>query len=235
MVHRGSLLLIWTLVLVGCSNGSGYEPTTGSRITEHPEANTVASAETTANDGTPSQVARLCDRARRLGGPNSAVRCLEHVVSATTLDELAREVDTLVDPRDGVRSAAYTRWYVHWSYDYHPVSSEICRIGALGVSLRLTIRAPRWKPGTAVESSVIELWNTYTSALWRHELGHVQNGQEAARDIERKLASLGNISCAQLEAEANAASSRILRKHRAWDRRYDQTTGHGAAQGAELG
>ena len=112
------------------------------------------------------------------------------------------------------------------------MSSELCRIEQqqLEVSLRLTIHVPRWKPRAAVESSLVERWNAYAAALWRHESAHAQNGRAAARDIARELENFG-----QLEAKARARTLRILDAHRAWDARYDEETNHGSTQGAELG
>jgi predicted secreted Zn-dependent protease len=71
--------------------------------------------------------------------------------------------------------------------------------------------------------------------LKTHEAGHQQIAIEAGREIRQTLKGLpAYLSCSELEQAADAAGQNILDQFREKEKSYDQTTKHGATQGARF-
>jgi predicted secreted Zn-dependent protease len=91
---------------------------------------------------------------------------------------------------------------------------------------------PSWEPPAEADAELVADWGRYVEALRRHERRHEENGVGRAVEIRDTLLALGPRStCADLEVAADAAGEEILEAGRAWDRRYDDDTDHGATEG----
>ena len=78
-------------------------------------------------------------------------------------------------------------------------------------------------------------FDRYLRALSDHEQGHVQIGRDAAHAIDQGIRQMPAApDCATLEREANALGHRLLQDHVTHEKQYDQSTRHGATQGARL-
>jgi predicted secreted Zn-dependent protease len=78
-------------------------------------------------------------------------------------------------------------------------------------------------------------WERYLAALEAHELGHRRFGLEAASAVERSLSSLiAEPTCQQLETAIAAAAETVVEQYRERERRYDEETKHGRADGARF-
>jgi predicted secreted Zn-dependent protease len=68
--------------------------------------------------------------------------------------------------------------------------------------------------------------------LQEHENGHKNFGINAAREIERRLTSLGSMrSCNALGNTANSIADQIVDKYSRMETEYDRRTDHGRTQG----
>lgn len=145
-------------------------------------------------------------------------------------DDLAR-----LGPKDqDGNHHAYTRWSLRWSYPYERRAGR-CATGPVKVSVTVTFTYPEWNPPAEAPTELVERWNGYKTALERHENGHKEHGLGAARDVRKKLESLGDEpDCDSMNREANAQASRIVDDYKAKDKAYDKTTRHGATQGARF-
>jgi predicted secreted Zn-dependent protease len=244
----GLLLVVSALAVAACSGGEKSSspatlPTdrtseTGRATADAPETTTAAS---TSDDEEPNRtgaalpIARGCDPHVGSNRREITIRCRSYIVTGSTLAELRHELDRgVLDPYDNTRVAALTSWYVRWRYRY-TTSSQGCSISDPTVSVRFMFVVPRWKAKADAERDLVEEWNRFYVALWRHERGHVRNALLAADEIEETLEKLAiSQTCEQLEAEADGAGARILKKHRARDRTYDAATAHGETQGAVI-
>ena len=73
------------------------------------------------------------------------------------------------------------------------------------------------------------------TALQTHEDGHKEIGIQAGHDILRTLEGLPSYpTCDELEEAADAAGEGVLDRYREQEIIYDQTTRHGATQGARF-
>lgn len=136
--------------------------------------------------------------------------------------------------KDGARHHGHVDWHVGWNYDYAPRAVG-CRIGKLRVEVRATMVLPRWTGADTAPASLQQEWARYSEALRVHEDGHAAHAGQAAEEIQRRFASVGGgMRCAQLGEELNRIGQAVLDEYAARDKQYDDTTEHGATQGARL-
>lgn len=136
--------------------------------------------------------------------------------------------------KDGARHHGHVDWHVGWNYDYAPRGVG-CRIGNLRVDVKATMLLPRWTGVDTAPASLQEEWERYSQALRVHEDGHAAHADQAAEEIQRRFAAVGGgMRCTQLGEELNRIGQAVLDDYAARDKQYDETTEHGATQGARL-
>lgn len=129
---------------------------------------------------------------------------------------------------------AHTDWHVHWHYTYRR-AGQTCAMASVSVDLDVQYIYPRWKNQNEGDAATRAKWAALMTGVQIHEPGHAQHGLDAARDIERTLASLpSQPTCDALGALANAWGDGIIRKYDQIDVEYDRATDHGRTQGAYL-
>lgn len=132
----------------------------------------------------------------------------------------------------GQRFHGYTHWNVRWNFWWQQDTAGRCRITRVSTRLQSRIQMPELATGTAAQTAAFARYHT---ALYQHELGHVEFGRKAAQAIDRGIAALPPApDCPTLEQQANALGQRLLTEQAQQERDYDQRTRHGATQGALL-
>jgi len=133
---------------------------------------------------------------------------------------------------DGRTFHGHTKWLVRWNFWWQENRDRSCRITSVKTSVATTITLPRISGGTAAQKSEFQ---RFSAALKEHELGHRDNGKEAAEQVQRAILAMPEMAdCKQLERAANEAGRRVIREHNDKDKRYDAETRHGRNQGAWL-
>ncbi len=168
--------------------------------------------------------------AQGLSGPLGDLAALPNVtmkfydIAGSTADELRAQMSTL-GPVDqfGNRNDAYTGWFVVWNWPKNPDGT--CDLSQATVSTFITVTFPRWTPPPGAAPPLVQRWQQYVDALATHEEGHADFVDETIPDI---LAALKGATC----DTAGAAGLAVLDRIRQHDLDYDNTTGHGATQGA---
>ncbi len=174
-------------------------------------------------------------RAERLEEPDVSTNYIYYEIIGSTANELRTQMDRL-GPSDELRVQhdAYTEWYVDWSYP-NSTANDRCRTGPVKVTVTITQTFPKWDIPPDASQALVDKWKTYVSALQTHEAGHKRIGVEAGYQILRTLNEIPAYpSCSELEQVADAAGERILDEFRQKEATYDQTTAHGASQGARF-
>jgi len=125
----------------------------------------------------------------------------------------------------------YTRWFVDWRFWWHDGATG-CSITSVQTTLDIKVTLPQL---ASTDAALSQRFSTYIAALRRHEQGHVDLAQAAAREIDAGLQRLPPMaSCRVLETTANRFAHARLDAARSEERRYDRETGNGRAQGAWL-
>ncbi len=133
---------------------------------------------------------------------------------------------------EGRRFHGHTRWNVRWTFRWSRDAAGRCTITEVTTRLRAEVQLPELRRATPGQQAAFD---RYLPALSRHEQGHVQFGRDAAQAIDQGIAQLPPAAdCATLERQANALGHRLLRDHVEREKQYDQSTSHGASQGARL-
>lgn len=127
----------------------------------------------------------------------------------------------------------YTRWDINWRYTYDKADDlRTCKIKTLTVTLKASITLPELNSG---DDKALAQFASYLPALKKHELGHLQIAQEAAKKIERSLlAQTALPSCELLKTTLNARGLELTDEAKVLGRQYDAQTQHGKTQGAFL-
>jgi predicted secreted Zn-dependent protease len=136
-------------------------------------------------------------------------------VSGTTL----AEVHAQLDPTE------WGRCTYHYDYDYDTTNGRVTRVN---VTLRLTIRLPRWQEGRDQASPEARAeWDRMMAALRAHEERHAEIAREWAPTFKARILGVraGNATARynQVKGQADAAQ-----------RRYDARTHHGQTEGVSL-
>lgn len=136
-------------------------------------------------------------------------------VSGTTL----AEVHAQLDPTE------WGRCTYHYDYDYGTTNGRVTRVD---ITLRLTIRLPRWQEGRdeAAPEARAE-WDRMMAALRAHEERHAEIAREWAPRFKQRILGVpaGN---------ATATYNQVKREADAAQRQYDAETHHGQTEGVTL-
>ena len=128
---------------------------------------------------------------------------------------------------DGKTYDAVTRWHVNWTFEYAETDGG-CTVTNVRTHVDVVIRLPRWTGRADASPALRDRWDSYISALHRHELGHRQFGMRAAEEIAEALTRMEpTTNCGGLETEVNALGHEILEKYRREEIAYDRNTRHG--------
>ncbi len=83
--------------------------------------------------------------------------------------------------------------------------------------------------------ALVEEWKRYLTALATHEAGHREVVQAGAIRIQRALLELQPQECGFMQSAAQQVAQPLLAQITLDDRRYDETTRHGATAGLRYG
>ena len=139
-----------------------------------------------------------------------------------------------IDPSDGQRYFAFTKWHVSWRYKCSS-QGDFVRISAANIKMDIDTQLPRRKTSCLASDLYASEWQRYSCALQEHEEGHAVNAIACAREIYLRLTSNRNFHTRQ-EADAfvEKEAREVIRLTNQKDIEYDSTTKHGSTQGAHL-
>lgn len=133
---------------------------------------------------------------------------------------------------DGHKYDSLTSWDVKWDHGFDQ-TSETCTINSFKPIVEIAFRYPKWKRTDDAPRSLMEKWDRYLKNLITHENGHRDMVVEAANDLSRAVAQLTPApSCDDLDRNVRALFRKRMEKMNKDQREYDETTKHGATQGA---
>lgn len=146
---------------------------------------------------------------------------------------LLKAINAATPIREGDKKYhGFTRWDVRWKYTYDTSSSGICRVKSVSVTLTTMITLPELNSN---DETVVSQFASYLTALKKHEFGHLQIAQEAAKKIEQSLLRQPGLSnCEQLKTALNERGNALVAEAKTQGKEYDEQTQHGKTQGAYL-
>ena len=134
--------------------------------------------------------------------------------------------------KNGKLFHGYTAWDISWTFRWQMSNAGSCEITSVTTNLLVTTTLPRLSTSTQEAATQ---FNQFFPALVAHEQGHRRIALDAANQVDRSIAGLGQmIDCHVLEREANRIGYKILESARRRDSEYDSTTQAGCTQGACL-
>jgi predicted secreted Zn-dependent protease len=170
-------------------------------------------------------------RVEPLADPDLTYHVVErsYPVSGSTIRELAAQAN---QAQDGW--AAYADWRTTWRFSWLD-SGVSCDVTEGEVTLRVRITYPEWRPPAGANPGVVRRWQRFMDDLTIHELGHVTIALQGADAIDELFdGGMTAATCADVEQAADAAATRMHDRFERVNRRYDESTDHGVAQGTGL-
>jgi predicted secreted Zn-dependent protease len=134
-------------------------------------------------------------------------------------------------PINGQRFAGSYKWNMAWRYQTR-ARDAICYMSQATVAIDATITLPEWSAPAGADPALVDDWKRYATALTSHEAGHRELVLTGAKRVQRALLDVSPQPCGSMQASARQAAQSQMEEIRKEDARYDQTTRHGATQGA---
>ena len=94
------------------------------------------------------------------------------------------------------------------------------------------MRLPKWSSRSAADAAVAEAWDSFLEKLMTHEAEHYRIIESGTRQMYNALLDLRAHTCGVLDTQANLKVQQIAARQAEENRRLDERTRHGAAEGA---
>jgi predicted secreted Zn-dependent protease len=163
-------------------------------------------------------------------------RTVYYDIRGSTATDMRTQLDQLgpIEPASGKRYDGSANWNFYWHIRYLR-SPGRCRLTKASVSLNLKYTMPRWQRPADASTTLAAQWNSYLSALGKHEKEHGTIAIAAGKKMTAKMRALApRSSCNRLEAAAAQISVAEAKRANASEAAYDFRTEHGATQGARF-
>ena len=155
-------------------------------------------------------------------------------VSGESARELRRSINQSRPWKDRSEGDANTEWKIEWTFKLMP-SGTTCQVHSFTTKTTIKIVLPKWTPDASASPILTERWESYMTALKRHEEGHKQIALAAASEVRRRVKSLKpEATCEAYSASLNSAAKGVIAEFREKEIEYDRKTDHGATQGARF-
>ena len=129
---------------------------------------------------------------------------------------------------------AWTNWDIN--YDYTPFKGSLGYVTSNpSVTMEISYTLPRWERPRGASKQTADSWNKYITDLSRHELGHRMIAVQYANKMLQELQP-GNVFPSEkaLRDSEDANFAAILEQCNDAEAAYDDSTNHGASQGARF-
>jgi predicted secreted Zn-dependent protease len=127
-----------------------------------------------------------------------------------------------------------THWEMIWHFNTH-TDRGLCHIISATAHVMITYTMPELGNESSLPDDVTAAFHDYYGHLLEHEQGHGANGIQAAHELLDTLNHQPPASdCIDAGMQANKTFSDVLAKYRQKDQDYDDRTGHGVTQGANI-
>lgn len=132
---------------------------------------------------------------------------------------------------DGQPYHAHTQWKLGWHYRWIESRSR-CRLTRVEVSVDIDYLLPQLQPSEQQDKKLLEDWQNYYDALYRHEQQHKDHGVMAARELEQQLLKFDQpYDCQQLQTLLEKTAQGVMDKYDRLDKAFDRQTNHGINDG----
>lgn len=140
---------------------------------------------------------------------------------------------------NGKKLMGKTQWDVRWNYQRTKLNNGLCALKSHDITIKVTYRMPRLvtqNMDKKIANAVQKNWQEFYIALMEHENGHMQNGVDAANQINNFFNSIYSKKyyCSSFSEGVETYPNEIVDFFNARDKEYDQTTQHGMTQGADI-
>ena len=159
--------------------------------------------------------------------PPTDVSVRTYNVTGTTLNSLERSLATHGPRVPGLQGRAFAAVETSFLHSFEPqTAGGRCRFTRNGrVGLRSEVILPEWRQRDSASRDLQEKWDIISQYAVIHEAGHIKISQKYAKLLEQAYISASAPDCRALSANMVGDAQRILQRHSAEQRLFDETDG----------
>ncbi len=135
---------------------------------------------------------------------------------------------------NGQRFAASTDYRLNWAFNYIANEQGTCELSQVRVGLAISETLPFWQGSANADKNLSSAWASYITSLTLHENGHVNIDRNYANKLLTELQNFPATSCDAIGTAATNRANEIVAELNNANDYYDNSTSHGATQGAVL-
>jgi predicted secreted Zn-dependent protease len=124
---------------------------------------------------------------------------------------------------------AYTSYWLGWQFSYGPGDNGLCRATDAAVLLHTKQALPDWH---GKDLALSKQWGRYLAAVTAHENGHLQLDKSYASSLLFQIQNFPPQDCSTIDQSVNSMANDLIAQLKAANQNYDNSTQHGALQGA---
>lgn len=158
-----------------------------------------------------------------------------YAVQGRTMEEIRASMFGNSPVRNGAESfGGVTNSQIWATYDLLNEAGGGCSLRNPSVRAEIKMTLPQLEPGQR-SPAVQQEWERFMGALREHELIHAKNGSFIASTVLARMVGFKTrLSCAETRPKLNDAIQTLIQRMNDYDKKLDETTNHGATQGAQL-
>lgn len=137
----------------------------------------------------------------------------------------------LVD-QNGMRRDGYTGWHINWNWQFN--SDGKPDFASTKAELKVKMHLPEWIPNNTVSPELENIWQSFITALIKHEKVHLNFVLSNYKQVEESIIVAAKNNPALSSSEANQIGYGVLQHIRALDRNFDKETDNGKLEGVTL-
>lgn len=159
-----------------------------------------------------------------------------YLVYGDNLDQIRQHLHTCGPQIDNTRHDAITTYAANWEYKYQPLGDDptLCAISEPVIAMQIVQVLPNWQTSKSAPKSIATSWQAYSNNLRMHENGHANLDAAAATTLYNTLIAMPPTPCSETSKVAEKTIQNVLNQLNSANNSYDDHTGHGATQGANL-
>ena len=179
----------------------------------------------------PALAADVLDRIKAPAGVVIAHRAETYAVTGTDRATIRAQLHVPDGTLLERNYAGLYKWQLTWRYETGR-EGTLCRVTRAAVTLTSIVTLPEWTAAATADPGLVTEWARFRRALAVHEHGHRELAYAGAGRARKAIESIPQQACSSIDADVRIAAEPILNAMKLEQARYDQSTSHGATQGA---
>jgi len=127
---------------------------------------------------------------------------------------------------------AVTESNLNYNFTYDPTGGQVCNISNVAVGVHVSYLLPRWIYAPVATGKLLDIWNTYSTAIEKHEEHHGSIAKEYGNKLYSYISGLSaSRACVSSLGVIETKYNDIINDLNAAQAKYDLDVDHGKKEG----